>query len=426
MRSGVWGRTMERFRRLRANGPVAVLVSAALLVVAQTASGQTIPNCEISVVDGARMNNNSSSAAGLSASAVDGRLQLGRRVEFADHTSVSGAFVGLGNGASVFDVNANQLKLGRGAIVRGVKGPFVSDGATCEPPNIVCGGQSVFLRRGDAPRSLSPGTYGSLNLENGTSLTLAPGVYTFCSIKTGRHVQLTVAGTSQSTINVAGSVDLGNATTFGPANGTPTPLLNVAGDAVHVGGGSKVRAFITAPHARLSLGKASTLTGAACASSFGSGRNVSVECAPDQATPTTTTSSPPSSSTSTTATTSTSSTSIATTTTTTTTMGAVCGNDIKEPGEQCDSGSASGGFVGGTCGFCASDCTCKCGNGITEPEFGEECDSGSPDGAFVGGTCGFCNPNCSCTPATTTTTTTVAGQTTTTAAASTTTSSTAP
>jgi hypothetical protein len=304
---------------LQVNGAVAVLVSAALLVVTRTASGQTqVPNCEISVVDGARMNNNSSSAAGLSASAVDGRLQLGRRVEFADHTSVSGAFVGLGNGASVFDVNANELKLGRGAIVHGVKGPFVSDGATCELQNIVCGGQSVFLRRGDAPRTLSPGTYGAVNLENGTSLTLAPGgVYTFCSIKTGRHVQLTVAGTSQSTINVAGSVDLGNATTFGPSNGTPTPLLNVAGDSVHVGGGSKVRAFITAPHARLSIGKASTLTGAACARSFGSGRNVSVVCAPDQATPTTTTSSPSTSTTSTTATTSTSSTHIATTTTTT-------------------------------------------------------------------------------------------------------------
>src|SRR5262249_16676666 len=141
MRSGVWGRTMERFRRLRANGPVAVLVSAALLVVARTASGQTqVPNCEISVVDGARMNNNSSSAGGLSASAVGGRLQLGRRVKFANNTSVSGAFVGLGNGASVFDVNANELKVGRGAIVRGVKGPFVSGGATCELSNIVCGG----------------------------------------------------------------------------------------------------------------------------------------------------------------------------------------------------------------------------------------------------------------------------------------------
>ena len=401
---------MERIRRLQPCGSVAVLVSAAFLFVVRTAGAQTqIPNCEISVVDGARLNNNSNSAAGLSASAVDGRLRLGRRVEFADNTSVSGAFVGLGNGASVFDVNADVLKAGRGATVRGVKGPFVGGGGTCDLPDVVCGGQNVFLRRGDVPRSLSPGTYGTLNLENGTSLTLAPGVYTFCSIKTGRHVKLTVAGATQSTINVAGDVELGNATSLQPANGTPTPLLNVAGDAVHVGAGSDVRAFITAPNARLTLGRASTLTGAACARSFGSGRNVSVECAPDQSTSTTTTSSTSSTSTSTTS----------TTTTTTTTLGGACGNGVKDAGEQCDSGSPGGGFVGGTCGFCTSDCTCECGNGVKDP--GEQCDSGSPGGGFVGGTCGFCNADCTCTPGTTTTTTSVPSSTTTTTAASTTT-----
>jgi len=402
---------------------VAIVASAVVLTGTRPALGQTqVPNCQISVVDQARLNNRSSSQAGLSVSAVDGDVRLGRNVEFADNTSVSGALVGLGNGASVFDVNTNTLKQGRGAIVRGSQGPFVASGETCELPAVTCGGQNVSTRRGDAPRNLTPGTYGQLDLENGTSLTLAPGTYTFCQITTGRHVRITVSGATQSTINVAGNVRLGNDTTLQPADGTPTPLLNVAGDAVHVGAQSDVRAFITAPNAKLTLGRASTLTGAACARSFGSGRNVTVDCAPDQSTPTTTTSSTSTSST-TLVTTTTSSTSISSTsTTTTTTTPSQCGNGQTEPGEQCDSGSASGGFVGGTCGFCTSDCTCNCGNGVTDP--GEECDSGSPGGAFVGGECGFCTSSCTCTSPSTTTTVVAPSTTSTTAETSTTTSTT--
>ena len=122
-----------------------------------------------------------------------------------------------------------------------------------------CGGQNVFLRRGSAPQTLSPGTYNQVSLENGTSLTLQPGVYTFCELSAGRHVTIRVVGSSQSTINVGGEVRLGNDTTLGPDGSTPTPLLNVAGDVVHFGAQDEVRAFITAPSAKLSIGRGTTL-----------------------------------------------------------------------------------------------------------------------------------------------------------------------
>jgi 3-keto-disaccharide hydrolase len=85
---------------------------------------------------------------------------------------------------------------------------------------------------------------------------------------------------------------------------------------------------------------------------------------------------------------------------------ASCGNGDVEPGEKCDSGSATGGFVGGTCGFCTASCTCRCGNGSVDD--GEECDSGSASGGFVGGSCGFCSGECACETTTTTTSTTTA------------------
>jgi hypothetical protein len=260
---------MDRIRRPHLFRSITGLVWIGSLVMVQAAAGQVVvPNCEIRVADSGRLDNASSSEANLTATGSDGQLRLGRNVFFEDDTSVSGALVGLGNGASVFDVSTNLLKRGRGAVVRGSTTAFQGAGGTCQLPPVTCGGQSVTLRRGDAPRVLSPGTYDLVSLENGTSLSLAPGVYNFCSIKTGRHVAITVTGGSQSTINVSGDVRLGNDTTFGPAAGTPTPLLNVAGGSVHIGAQSTVRAFITAPNAKLALGRGATLIGAACARSL--------------------------------------------------------------------------------------------------------------------------------------------------------------
>jgi hypothetical protein len=46
------------------------------------------------------------------------------------------------------------------------------------------------------------------------------------------------------------------------------------------------------------------------------------------------------------------------TTTTTTLAPPRCGDHHVDPGEACDSGSSTGGPVGGDCGFCTADCTC--------------------------------------------------------------------
>ena len=326
-----------------------------LLLAAHPAFAQlVVPKCEITVQQGGRFDNASHSDADLSATDADGRLILGRNVVFADATSVSGAFVSLGNGASVFDVNVDELRAGRKAVVRGVQGPFDASNSTCALPAVQCGGQNVSLRRGSAPQTLSPGIYNRLDLENGTSLTLNPGVYTFCEIKLGRHVSVRVVGATQSTINVGGDVRLGNDTSLVPDGSTPTPLLNGAGDIVRVGAQGALRAFVTAPNAKLSIGRNATFTGSACAQRLAISKKVTVACAPDVVATTTTTSAP----TTTTTTSSTSSTTSTSTTSTTTTSQPTCGNGVLDPGEECD-GSAFGGF---TCPspsgalLCTGDC----------------------------------------------------------------------
>src|SRR5262249_1470957 len=184
-----------------------------------------------------------------------------------DDTSVSGALVGLGNGANIFNLNVDNggLQRGKKVVIRGVQGSF-TPGASCTLPPIECGGQDVFVRKNQS-LNLAQGTFtfNKVTLENGATLTLAAGVYNVCQIRTGRNANIILTGSGQSTINVRDTVRLENTTTFGPGSGTPTPLLNVGGDTVHLAANSDVRAFITAPNARLGLGRSMIFTRASCA-----------------------------------------------------------------------------------------------------------------------------------------------------------------
>jgi hypothetical protein len=379
-----------------------------------------------------RLNNGSSSAGDVGANEDGGRARLGRNVTLANGTTLAADQVGIGNGSRVGDVEANFLNVGSNATISGSTSPASLPLETpfCEIPQISCGGSNVVLRKGDPPLTLSPGEHGVVLMENGTSLTLAAGTHSFCSIRTGKNVSITTTGGSKSTIAVRDDVRIGNGSDIGPAAGTATPELIVGGNRARFGTKVSLRAFVSAPEARLSVGNGSTVTGAACADILVFGKNVDLVCAPDLP-PTTTT-------TTVTTTTTTSSTTVTTTTTTTTTSPGTCGNGVIDDGEECDpgSGSVDGAFPEG-CGVCLPNCTCEnssttvptttttttqpsvCGNGEIEP--GEQCDSGSPNGGFVGGECGFCTAQCECEPVTTTT---VEGSTTTTEAPASTTTST--
>jgi cysteine-rich repeat protein len=71
----------------------------------------------------------------------------------------------------------------------------------------------------------------------------------------------------------------------------------------------------------------------------------------------------------------------------------VCGNGIKETGEQCDDGNTN------NFDECRNDCTLPyCGDELTDVFLGEECDFGTDNGVvcnpLYGDTCNWCNNNC--------------------------------
>ena len=133
------------------------------------AVAQTVPECELRVLDGGRLKNGAHSEVDLTATQNGSSIRLGRRATI---TSVSGAMVGLGNGASAGAVNTNDLRLGKEATV-GSQAPFTASAFVCDVSPVTCGGPNVRVARGGF-RSLSPGSYGNVELLNGATLERLP------------------------------------------------------------------------------------------------------------------------------------------------------------------------------------------------------------------------------------------------------------
>ena len=294
-----------------------------VLVAAPAAAGE--PPCDFIVATRARVGNASSIGGRLGANEPEGFVKLGRSVVAEDGTRLAGDRVVLGNGSSVFDVAANDPHLGRGAAVRGaitgVQLPLIDP--FCSIGQITPSSTDVHVRRGEAPRTLNPGAYGAVHLENGTTLRLLPGSHHFARLYGGKRVVIETLPGGPVTVGVAENVRIGNGGSFGPAPGAPTPTLEVAGDAVGLGRRTRLQANLVAPTAALRLSNGGELVGEFCAERFTGGRRVRLECAADTMPSTTTTSTssttPTTTTTSTTALTTTSSTTAPSTTTTTTT-----------------------------------------------------------------------------------------------------------
>jgi hypothetical protein len=320
----------------------ASLVLAALLLPA-AARAQSSAECGFLADVKVSVGNGSDVGGNVGANSEGGRVLIGRRVTVADDTAVEATNVRIGNSSRVFDVNAENLLKGKNAVVAGSTSNTVDlplEDPFCEIPAIECDGENVLVPKGGDSVTLTPGSYGALAMHNGTTVRLEAGTYTFCAVKAGRNATILVTGGSQSTINVAGNFEIGNGSSLRAADGTPTPLLNVAGDRVRVSAGGEAQACLSAPTAHVSVGRGVELTGSVCSQTLNISRNAQLICAEDcVVTPPTTTTS--------TTTPSTSSTSSTTTTTTTTTIqGPFCGDGIiNQPSEQCDTND----FGGQTC-----------------------------------------------------------------------------
>jgi hypothetical protein len=228
-----------------------------------------------------KLGNGGQVTGSIGANDPGGDFHFGKKVLQSDGSTVAADHVGLGEGTSVADVRANTLRIGRGAIVRGNIGtpalpltaPF------CPIPEFTCGSADVTVAMGESVGPLPPGSYGGLTVLRGGTLSLAPGTFEFCSVKTGRGT-ITVTGSELTTINVVGTFRLGNGSTLIPGSGTPTPRINVAGSLVRVSHASVLEAHLAAPNALLTLGRGARVSGSFCVDMSRSDKEVQLLCPP--------------------------------------------------------------------------------------------------------------------------------------------------
>lgn len=245
----------------------------------------TSPTAPIFLVrrDG-RFNNGADIEADLGANDTGGRVHLGRRVFMPDLTSASGDLVSLGNGTSVWDVFANARHLGSGAVIRNATGAVVLPLTSpfCPIPAIGCGGPDVLVPAGTTAGPLAPGSYGNVILQGtalaSSQLTLAPGTFQFCSIIAGRNVRVITTGGTASTIQVLGTIRLGNGCFLGPDTGVLPPSLEIAGNSFRIGSHTVVHAIVAAPQALLKIGRAGVMQGGFCVDRAITDKDILLEC----------------------------------------------------------------------------------------------------------------------------------------------------
>jgi hypothetical protein len=211
-----------------------------------------------------------------------GQVNLGQEVFMPDGTTLFANLVKLRNGVSVFNVLANSLLVGKDVSIRGTTGAPVlpAEDPFCPIPDVPCGTQDVLVAKNVSAPALVPGSYRSLMVMNGASVSLSPGAYQFCQVMIGRGASIEILGPQATTIDVDGSFKLGNGSTFVPSANAPTPTLDVGGSRLKVGAQSVLEARVSAPNARMSLGRSSRIAGTFCALKLNTDANAVVECVP--------------------------------------------------------------------------------------------------------------------------------------------------
>ncbi len=181
----------------------------------------------------------------------------------------------------------------------------------------VCGGADVIVGHGQT-RALTPGTYGKIILRGGapgpSTLSLAAGDYTFCTLRVGRASTMETAEGAR--LFVSGDVQLFPDSRVEPTSPGGSPFgAFVSGQSVRFSRRSQVTGRVCAPNALLALGSNARVTGSVVARVISVDRGATVEGIP--VAPSTTTSTLPPTTTSTVPPTTTSTAPVGTTTTTT-------------------------------------------------------------------------------------------------------------
>ncbi len=296
-----------------------------------------------------------------------GTMSWGRKSFFANNSAVvTDVLSRAGKQSSLYDLFANTVvsPLAQGgATVRHVGpvpwSPLPLISPLPPAPSCVPGGAPVTVVKNQS-MTLGPGSYGSLVIQNGATLTLSGGGYCFADVKGGRKA--TILAHDPVQVVVMGRFRINPGSVVGPEANAPfgaTEIqIGVAGNQVKFGHKSKIFGVFYAPNALLRFGRGGFYTGQFIAKSLRSdfGDSFTLE---------------------------------------------VCGNGIVDAGEQCDGGPA-GNPCCVACKFAPGGTPCPDGNVCNGDEtcsaFGQ-CVPGTPITCIDNNLCtdDGCDPAVGCT-----------------------------
>ncbi len=157
--------------------------------------------------------------------------------------------------------------------------------ATPDFPDYTCDPGNPLTVPAQGTATMTPGNYGAVTWQNGTTITLTAGTYTMCRITTGQHV--TVITEPGVVLQVAQDFLINDDMAFDGSDCGTIPQVFVRGDevgannnAVRFGQDSEIWGHFYVPDDRLNLGNQTSLHGTFWARAIGSDFNVDVEYCP--------------------------------------------------------------------------------------------------------------------------------------------------
>jgi len=205
---------------------------------------------------------------------------LAPEAKMANGTTLYADRMKLGQGADVYNVRTNSLKVATidgihgtvGTVALPLKAPF------CQQPSLTCGTGDVTVA-GQADLTLPAGDYGRVSIGGGGTLHLPDDApYRFCELRIANEGS--VVATHQITIEVPGNVIVGTRSALRTGGGAPL-VLRVGGSNLLVGREAVVTAAITAPNAKGKVRSDSAFSGCICARVMKAAKNASLTCAGD-------------------------------------------------------------------------------------------------------------------------------------------------
>lgn len=135
--------------------------------------------------------------------------------------------------------------------------PIIPAGIPPVPPNVCFGGVDFTVEKGTSA-TINPGPYNNIWVKDGAQLTINPGVYSLCGdFNMGRNTKVTT--TSGTVVNVGGSMQIGNGSTFG---NSPNVKFWIAGsESTTMGKYSHIEGHFIAPNAKILLGDSNDFVG---------------------------------------------------------------------------------------------------------------------------------------------------------------------